>query len=211
MMVVRNSTVAKSRIVNMSVPRGPHATIAQFQAPSEIRRSDVTQALQLALDTCVGIAEHPAPIVAAKAAGREATDYEIIFFVVERWREEDARNGFYDAAHRHLEALRSLTTPMEQGAGTTAPTLEQRLVEGISVFGFLCEADRAKLAGALIRRELTPGEVVCEAGQVPQAITIVAYGIPSRHQRSWTARKRTSCDSGHANIWAKADPLRVCP
>jgi hypothetical protein len=66
--------------VNTSVPHGPHATIAQFQAPSELRPSDVVGALQLAIETCVGIAEQPKPTIATKSIGREATGYEIAFF-----------------------------------------------------------------------------------------------------------------------------------
>jgi CRP-like cAMP-binding protein len=41
----------------------------------------------------------------------------------------------------------------------------------------LSNAERAKLAATLVRRELTPGQVVLEVGQIPEAITIVAFGI----------------------------------
>jgi small-conductance mechanosensitive channel len=69
LIVVPNNTIAKSRIVNASVPHGPHTTVAQFQAPSEFRPSDVIRALRLGVETCVGIAEHPAPTISTKSIG----------------------------------------------------------------------------------------------------------------------------------------------
>jgi small-conductance mechanosensitive channel/CRP-like cAMP-binding protein len=177
LIVVPNSTIAKSRIVNTSVPHGPHATTASFQAPSRFRPSDVVHALQLATETCVGIAEKPIPVIATTSVGWEATDYEITFFTSGRWHQTEALNSFYDAAHRHLESFNALTTPMGHVDDIGAETLECRLVEGISVFGLLSRVERAKLAAELVRRELTPGQIVLAIGQIPEAITIIAYGI----------------------------------
>jgi small-conductance mechanosensitive channel/CRP-like cAMP-binding protein len=177
LIVVPNSTIAKSRIVNASVPRGPHATTAQFQAPSRFRPSDVVHALQLAIETCVSIAEQPMPTIATKSVGWKATDYEVAFYVSHRWSQAEALNNFYDAAHRHLESFNALLAPTGQANDASFETLEYRLIEAISVFGLLPRDERNKLAAALVRRELTPGQVLLEAGQVSEAITIIAYGI----------------------------------
>jgi small-conductance mechanosensitive channel len=177
LIVIPNSVIAKSRIVNTSVPHGPHATIAQFQAPSELRPSDVVGALQLAIETCVGIAEQPKPTIATKSIGRKATNYEIAFFPSVRWNPAEALNSFYDAAHRHMESIDALLPQAGLASDASAGTLEHRLLDGISVFGLLSKTERAKLAATLVRRELTPGQVVLEVGQIPEAITIVAFGI----------------------------------
>jgi small-conductance mechanosensitive channel/CRP-like cAMP-binding protein len=177
LIVIPNSVIAKSRIVNASVPHGPHATVARFQAPSQLRPSDVVAALQLAIETCVGIAEQPKPTIATKSVGRKATDYEIAFFPSVRWDPAEALNSFYDAAHRHLESFDALLLKADPASDASAETLEHRLLDGINVFGLLSKAERAKLAATLVRRELTPGQVVLEMGQKPEAITIVAYGV----------------------------------
>jgi len=196
LIVIPNSTIAKSRIVNTSVPHGPHATIAQFQAPSSFRPSDVVQALQLAIETCVSIAEQPTPTIATKSIGWEATDYEIAFFVAARWQPAEALNNFYDAAHRHLESFNALRPQPGPAGDDSVETLELRLLEGVSVFGLLSRAERVKLAATLVRRELTPGEVVLELGQIPEAITIVAYGI-------------LAASTGHAD--SAIDVMRIGP
>jgi small-conductance mechanosensitive channel len=177
LIVIPNSTIAKSRIVNASVPGGPHATTARFQAPSRFRPSDVVHALQLAAETCVGIATCPAPVIMTRSVGFEATDYEVSFFASARWQAEEALNSLYDAAHRHLESFHTLIAPAAQADNASVGTLEYQLIEGIRVFGLLARDERMKLATALVRRELTPGQVVLEAGQIPDAITIVGYGV----------------------------------
>jgi len=173
LIVVPNSTIAKSRIVNASVPHGPHAVMARFQAPPGLRPSDVVRALQLAIETCVGIAEHPVSTIATRSIGHEAIDYDIRFFVSERSKQEEVLNRFYDAAHRHLESISALLIPADREAGR----LEYSFIEGISVFGLLSHEDRTALARTLIRRELIPGQIVFEAGKVPEVITILGYGI----------------------------------
>ncbi|ABE36182.1 cyclic nucleotide-binding domain protein [Paraburkholderia xenovorans LB400] len=177
LIVVPNSTIAKSRIVNASLPRGAHASTARFQAPSRLRPSDVMHALQLAAETCVGIAARPAPVIVTRSVGLDATDYEVSFFASERWQADEALNSFYDAAHRHLESFHALISPAAQADDASAGTLEYQLIAGIRVFGLLAREERIKLAAALVRRELTPGQIVLEAGQIPDAITIVGYGV----------------------------------
>lgn len=177
LIVVPNSTIAKSRIVNTSVPPGPHATTAQFQASSRLRPSDVVEALTLAIETCIGIAEHPSPSIATKSIGWEVNDYEITFFVSDRRRSVEALNNFYDAAHRHVESFNALLPQVGLVPDASTQTLEYRLIDGINVFGMLSTPERASLAATLVRRELVPGEIVLQAGQIPESITIVAYGI----------------------------------
>jgi small-conductance mechanosensitive channel len=48
LIVVPNSTIAKSRIVNASVPHRPHATVVQFQVPSEPCTDDLGQEHRMA-------------------------------------------------------------------------------------------------------------------------------------------------------------------
>lgn len=131
----------------------------------------------LAAETCVGNATRPAPVIMTRSVGFEATDYEVSFFASARWQAEEALNSFYDAAHRHLEAFHTLIASAAQADDTSAGSMEYQLIEGIRVFGLLGRDERMKLATALVRRELTPGQVVLQAGQIPDAITIVGYGV----------------------------------
>lgn len=70
-----------------------------------------------------------------------------------------------------------MIAPATQTDDASAGILEYQLIEGIWVFGLLTRDERMMLVAALVRRELTPGQVVLEAGQIPDAITIVGYGV----------------------------------
>jgi CRP-like cAMP-binding protein len=102
-----------------------------------------------------------------------ATDYEIVFFASDRWWADEALNGFYDAAHRHLEALNALIAPAEQGAGAAEANMEQRLIEGLNIFGLLLRPAR----GSISSPRTVARDVVLEQGKIPEAITTIAYGI----------------------------------
>ena len=177
LVVVPNSSIAKSRIINRSVPNGPHATVVKFETDTRIRPSDVVHALELAINTCVGIAPEPKPEVSITAAGRKATSYQITFFKNGLRSTIEVTNKFYDAAHRHLESLSALVEPLDGAIDETESDLPYRLVASIGVFGMLTRAQRARLVGSLVRRELAPDQVILAAGERSRAITIVGYGI----------------------------------
>jgi len=176
LIVVPNSIIAKSRIINLSFPAGPHATVAKFEAPTQFRPSDVVHALELAIETCVGIAAHPKPVIATTTVGRKTTSYEITFFPTGERLSTELLNKFYDAAHRHLESFSALVEPMEHASDGVESALVYRLIDAIGVFGMLSREQRIQLAAALVRRELAPGQLVLAAGEMSEAITIIAYG-----------------------------------
>jgi small-conductance mechanosensitive channel/CRP-like cAMP-binding protein len=177
--VVPNSIIAKSRIVNRSMPAGPHATVAKFEAPTQFRPSDVVHALELAIETCVGIADTPKPSVATILVGRKTTTYEITFFPSGKRGHTEVLNQFYDAAHRHLEAFVTLDNAVDPARQPEESTLPHRLIDAIGVFGMLSHAQRSQLADALVRRELSPDHVILAAGETSSSIMIIAYGIVS--------------------------------
>lgn len=179
LVVVPNSIIAKSRIVNRTVPAGPHAMIAKFEAPTQFRPSDVVHALELAIETCIGIADTPNPSVATTLVGRKTTTYEVTFFPTGKRGDTEVLNQFYDAAHRHLEAFFS---PVDVEVSLKQPeesTFPYRLIDAIGVFGMMSRAQRSQLAGALVRRELAPDDVILSAGETSRSIMIIAYGIVS--------------------------------
>jgi small-conductance mechanosensitive channel/CRP-like cAMP-binding protein len=186
--IVPNSVIAKSRIVNHSFPPGPHATVAKFDAPTALRPSDVVHALELAMETCVGVAPEPTSTVATKSIGRKTTSYEIAFFMTGQRTETEVLNKFYDAAHRHLESFSVLLESHDAAVGSPVETLEYRLIGAIGVFGMLTERQRVELVASLIRHEYEPDEIMLKAGACSNAITIIAYGIvgasPSEHADS---------------------------
>jgi small-conductance mechanosensitive channel len=92
LIVVPNSAIAKSKVVNASVPAGAHATVVRFQAAPAYRPSSVVSALRLAVESCVGIdATLPVNIV-TKSVEWQAIKYEASFFVANGRSTDDTPN-----------------------------------------------------------------------------------------------------------------------
>jgi small-conductance mechanosensitive channel/CRP-like cAMP-binding protein len=173
LIVVPNSAIAKSKVVNASVPAGVHATVVRFQASPAYRPSSVVSALRLAVESCVGIdAALPAKIV-TKSVGWQAIDYEVSFFVASGRSTDDTLNVFFDATHRHLEALSMFNDAHLSGERPVG----RRLIDSVSIFGLLSREEKEQLASVLQVRELAPGDLLLRAGEVPAAITLVGYGV----------------------------------
>jgi small-conductance mechanosensitive channel len=173
LIIVPNSAIAKSKVVNASVPAGAHATVVRFQADPAYRPSSAVSALRLAVESCVGIdAALPVNIV-TKSVGWQAVDYEVSFFVASDRSSDDTLNVFFDAAHRHLEAL-SLFSDTDR---SEQRPVGRRLIDSVSIFGLLSREEKEQLASVLQVREVAPGEMLLRAGEVPSAITLVGYGV----------------------------------
>ncbi|ASL47789.1 Low conductance mechanosensitive channel YnaI [Burkholderia sp. AD24] len=177
LIVIPNSAIAKSRVTNTSVPEGAHATIVNFQTVPELRPSTVITALRLAAKSCVGIDEAMPVHISTKTVGCKAVDYEITFFVANERDSDDTKNAFFDAAHRHLEALSTLTETRDALNGVGDHPLARGLIDGIDVFGLLSVKEKTQLASVMVLRELAPGDVLLRKGEVPKAISIVGYGV----------------------------------
>lgn len=177
LIVVPNSSIAKSRVVNTSMPDGLHATVVKFQAPPERRPSSVVSALQLAVESCVGINPEPPPGIVTKQVGWQAVDYEVSFFVSRQHSSADTLNIFFDAAHRHLEALSLFIAHADAADAEHESTVTRRLIDSIGIFGVLSSVEKDELAAALRIRQFAPGDVLLRPGDVPAAISVVGYGV----------------------------------
>jgi hypothetical protein len=181
LIVVPNSAIAKSKVVNASVPAGAHATVARFQADPAYRPSSVVSALRLAVESCVGIDVTLPVNIVTKSVGWQAIDYEASFFVASGRSTDDTLNVFFDAAHRHLEAL-SLFNDADP---SSERPVARRLIDSVGIFGLLSREEKEQLASELRVRELAPGQMLLRAGEVPAAITLVGYGVinaATRHE-----------------------------
>ena len=148
-----------------------------FGISSTSSASSVVSALRLAIDSCIGIdAALPANIV-TKTIGWQAIDYEVSFFVSSDRSSDDTLNVFFDAAHRHLEALSLFNTPADNADASGERSVGRRLVDSIGIFGLLSREEKEHLASVLQVRELAPGDTLLQAGEVPSAITLIGYGV----------------------------------
>ena len=185
--IVPNSTIAKSKIVNVSSPSGIHGTTITVQLDTKTPPSIGTEILERALLNCRLVVGAPSPTVAVKSITATYTEFAITFFVEELASATQAQNELFDLIFRHLAAagldLASPQNPPYQTAEDPnvkkLKTRPETSLELVAIFASLTIADRAAIAAKLKQHVYDQGETLLEPGRVLQSLFIIASGVLS--------------------------------
>jgi len=184
--IVPNSVVAKSKIINSSFPSRVHGTtIAVLLAPNTFPM----MARRLLTDTIHGchlVLSTPPPAIVVKSMSQEAIAVEITFFTSGIDESSDAQNQVYEKIFRCLGAagigLGSHTTAFEPDVARSAPSVMgevERLVAFTPVFSRLPLSERSAIAASMVRETFEPGATVVERGVTSEAMYVVGSGVLS--------------------------------
>src|SRR5438105_5755876 len=186
--IVPNSTIAKSKIVNVSSPSGIHGNTVTLQVSSRTPPSSATEVIERALLNCRLILPEPAPVITTKAINRAYADFEITFFIETLALSRQAQKEWYDLVYRHLASAaidlaspESAATPISDAARQTSQA--ERVVDWVEIFAPLTSAERTAIAGKLKRRTYDKGDRLLEPGTLPQSMFIVGSGVLSFSRR----------------------------
>ncbi len=185
--IVPNSTIAKSKIVNVSSPSGVHGITVTVQLDTRTPPAVATELLERALLNCRLVLAVPAPTVMVKSITAAYIEFEITFFVEELAEATQAQNELFDLIFRHLAAAGlDLASPQNlayQSAEHVAPkkskTRPEMALELVATFAALTSADRAAIAAKLKPHAYDQGETLVEPGRVLQSLFIIASGVLS--------------------------------
>jgi small-conductance mechanosensitive channel len=182
--IVPNSTIAKSKIVNVSSPSGIHGVTVSVQVDAKAPPACVTQILEQAILNCRLIVAAPAPNVTIKSINASFTEFEITFFVEDLGSSTRAQNQLFDMIFRHL-AVAGIDLAADQSqpgaAGNQAPrsTGTERLLELVAIFATLTNNERKAIAAKLKPKSYDEGEILVEPGMVMHSLFIIGSGVLS--------------------------------
>ena len=185
--IVPNSTIAKSKIVNVSSPSGLHGTTVTVQVEARTSPSRCSEILEHAIRNSRLIVATPAPTITIKTINASYTEFEIAFFVEELASTVKAQNELFDFIYRHLAAAGvELATPQngpdrteENGGGQKSRTGVERLLELVAIFATFAPEERAAIAAKLKQRSYDEGEILVEPGTILQSLFIIGSGVVS--------------------------------
>jgi small-conductance mechanosensitive channel len=212
--VIPNSVAAKANIVNHSKPSRMHGVSVVLEIAPEEHARKVVRALEYAAMGATDILPMPRPVVKARVATVSSIEYEIIGFVDELAKKNDARNTLFDLAQRHLASsgifLRSLTV---ESPGVEPFDKAKWLLRRVEMFDTLADAELSTLADALTSHEFHAGQVVVDPEftdvERNQELQIVARGVATlfvvRNGQEVELRRLSPGDSvGQSGILAGA-------
>src|SRR5262249_26833823 len=185
--IVPNSTIAKSKLVNVSSPSGLHGVTITVQPDAKTTPSTGTELLAHALLNCRLIVATPAPTITVKAINATYTECELTFFVDELAAVTRAQNQVFDLMFRHLAAAGIALAPapnQPHGAGADpaaqrVKTGPERVLELVAIFASLTREERQAIAAKLTPVSYDQGETLVEPGAVLHALCIVGAGVLS--------------------------------
>src|SRR6516164_3418933 len=185
--ILPNSTIAKSKIVNVSSPSGLHGTTATVQLDAKTSPSRGTEILEHAILNSRLIVATPSPTITVKTINANYTEFEIAFFVEELASTTKAQNELFEFIYRHLAAAEvELAAPQSQpdsvsagGNVRKAQTGPERLLELVAIFATFTTEERAALAAKLKPESYDKGDTLVKPGVVLQSLFIVGSGVLS--------------------------------
>ncbi|WP_347814765.1 mechanosensitive ion channel family protein [Burkholderia sp. D-99] len=180
LVVVPNSTAAKTTIVNLSEPENVHGVTLTIEIDPEVRPAIVVDALDRAAASSLDVLASPAPVAIVKAFRTNSVEYELVCYVDALQKKVAVRNRLYDLAHRHLSAADIALRPLGGAAAThRLVSRGQRLLRAVELFRQLGDDDLAVLADALASRVFHKGDVIYASNADTRLLTIVGAGVAS--------------------------------
>jgi small-conductance mechanosensitive channel/CRP-like cAMP-binding protein len=185
--IIPNSTIAKSKIVNLSSPSGVHGTTITVQLDTRTPPSAGAEILERAALNSRLILGAPSPTVAVKSITASYIEFDITFFVEDLASTTQAQNELFDLIFRHLAAAGlDLASPQDAPYRTAEDQTVKKLktppemsLELVAIFASLTIADRAAIAVKLKQHSYDQGETLLKPGTVLQSLFIIASGVLS--------------------------------
>jgi small-conductance mechanosensitive channel/CRP-like cAMP-binding protein len=185
--IVPNSTIAKSKIVNVSSPSGIHGITVTLHLDPKTPPSTGSEILKDAMLNCRLIVTTPAPTVIIKSITATSTEFDVTFFVEELASSTTAQNQLFDLIFRHLVAagvaLASPQSQPEPGRADESSRMPEspaeRVLRLVSIFATLTTDERKSIAAKLKHFSYDQGDILLEPGQVLKSLFIVGTGVLS--------------------------------
>jgi small-conductance mechanosensitive channel/CRP-like cAMP-binding protein len=175
--VVPNSVMAKSRLINHSLPTTARGSSVTIRLDAREPPSHCLATLTAAARTCMLLDSDPAPGVSLSALNGDGAVYEIGFAVPSSAVIMAARTEIFAQVQNHLRhaGISLAIGGMAEPPPTVVPTPAQLLQES-DWFGVLEPEDRALLSEHLSAVFVKAGDSMIRAGEDPQALFILASG-----------------------------------
>ena len=171
---VPNSVIAKSRIINRSVPSPVRTDSISVPCDAAFEPQRVVDLLHRAILLCPEILDLPAPAVVLARIDRRTHEYTVTFSVARSGVLGQAKSNLLQQILRQLRAAGMSQTPAASSARAMATPPD---LAGIALFHDLPAEARDRLQVQLIRHELEPGQILFAQGDTEASLFIITAGV----------------------------------
>jgi small-conductance mechanosensitive channel len=175
--VVPNSVIAKSRLVNRSLPTPMRRDKIELRTETAASVATCIATMHAALQTCRLLLETPPPLIESMSLAGDGNLFEIWFSVPDVDHLASARTELLGNLHRHLRhAGIALAVPGIASVARLQPFSCAELLAQSDLFSIIEQAQRDLIATHLTETALQAGDVLIEQTMIPSALFIIASG-----------------------------------
>jgi small-conductance mechanosensitive channel/CRP-like cAMP-binding protein len=183
--IVPNSTIAKSKIVNLNYPSSIHGITIEVRLGAPPARGK--NILDLALLNSKLVLAFPPPSILVQSIDATQTEFEVTFFVERLDCDTDAQNDLFDLIFRHAVAAGARLAPpknaLYQGRSDEALNMQDLtpavVLDLAGIFASSTPDERAGIAAALKKASYEKGDVLVKPDMVLQSLFLVGSGVLS--------------------------------
>ena len=194
--IVPNSTIAKSKILNVSFPSSIHGITVAVQLSSRTPPANGTNVLELAMLNSRSILAIPRPTVRVVSIDAAQTGYELTFFIEQLGSATEAQNELFDLIFRHVTAVGvQLAAPKNgpyQSPGEEALKKEktgpEMVLDLVPIFASLMPNERAAIAAKLKQISYEKGAPRCSRCSSLLAKVVTGQGMGAQSPSSFISR-----------------------
>jgi|SRR5579859_4818191 len=165
---IPNSIVAKSQIINRSVPTERRAASVEIPTYSTARSEFLIELLRQATLLCPAILADPAPSIRIKQMGTRITTFSIGYFVANTSALSTSKSQLFRQARRLFR---------HAGILDGQPASNSSLLQGIALFESLTPPQIERLEKDLIEHRHDPGTLLFEQASLGASLYIIRSGI----------------------------------
>jgi CRP-like cAMP-binding protein len=184
--VVPNSNIAKSRIVNFSSPTETQGAELVVSLDNRTSPSRGIELIEQAVLNCRSVLLEPGPKARTRGFGASSVEYQVRFFVDNVDRVGQAKSDVLNSIYRHADwAGVSIAAPqasdepaLRVDADGQKPAMA-KVVERIALSAYLAPPERAALQAALKKRALKAGEMLVKEGAEAKSVFLIETGVVS--------------------------------
>jgi len=181
--VVPNSVIAKSRIINYTFPVRVHGVKFTISLDDRMPPAQGIEMLEQAIVNCRHTLRSPVPEVRATGIGAASVDYSVCFFVESVDTATRATSDVLDLIYRHAAwsgiSLARQRQDVRVIAQAQDPEPARAVLDRMPLLAALSVSERETLLAALKRRELRGSETVFEQGQTGDSLFLIESGVVS--------------------------------
>jgi small-conductance mechanosensitive channel len=186
--VVPNSVIAKSRIINYSFPVRVHGVKFAISLDDRMPPAQGIEMLEQAVVNCRHSLRSPLPEVLTTGIGASSIDYSVCFFVESVETATQAISDVLDLIYRHAAWSGISLARERQDVRVIAQVPDSKpartVLDRMPLLAVLSAAERDTLLTALKRRELRGSETVFEEGEAGDSLFLIERGVVSMSRRA---------------------------